>query len=222
MIVFVIIGFTPFLFFSSHFNKNPLPWPLIIHGSINLLWFAALFYQSWLAYKGRIRKHQKTGNYGFILAAVIVFLNGFTIFNVTQKFHAGQYSMQGASGLSLGNFTGFVIFSTIIFLAFKLRKKPEYHKRFIYLYSLSLMGFATDRIGRMIYEYVPNIPLGSIGFALFIHVIFVIALFVYDWKSLKRIHPASILALLLPFINVVLIFYLLGNGYGERFVNFFG
>lgn len=220
MIIVVFIGFTPSFIFRPVFKESQLPTSIIIHGIFNILWFVVLLYQSWNIYKGRILNHKKIGLIGFSLAAIIIIMNFYLIYMVTQKYHEGEYSLQLAAGLSLGNFVGYVMNSIIIILAFFLKHKPEYHKRLIFLFSLSLVSFASDRIGRMIIN-TDDVGLNGILMGYAVHVLFIIALIIYDIKTRKKPHFISILGLFIPIISLSLIFYLLSNGYGEVFLNLF-
>ena len=220
MIIVVIIGFSPSLIFRPVFKDTQLPTSLIIHGIINLLWFVILLYQTWFIFKGKIINHKKIGYFGFSLAAIIVIMNFFIIYMVTQKYHNGEYSLQAAAGLSLGNFIGYVINSVIIALAYFYKHRHDYHKRLIYLFSLSLVSFASDRIGRMFID-TGDVGLNGIIMGYAIHIIFIVALIIYDVKTRKKPHVISILGIFIPIISLSLIFYLLGNGYGEVFLNLF-
>lgn len=221
MIIIVIIGFTPSLLFRPYFNNSQLPTPLIIHGIINILWFVVLLYQSRAVYKNKIINHKKIGLYGFALATIIIILNFVMIYGVTQKYHSGEYSAELAAALGLGNFVGYVINSIIIILAYYLRKKPDYHKRLIYLFSLSLVAFAADRIGRMSLNLSDDIGLNGVAMLFLVHFAFVIALILYDIKTRKKPHIVSVIGFFIPVVSISLIFYLLSNGYGEVFLNLF-
>lgn len=221
MIIVVIIGFTPSLIFRSYFNDNQLPTLLIVHGIINISWFALLIYQSWGVYRNKIINHKKMGLWGFTLAAIIILMNFLIIYGVTQKYHSGEYSLQAAAGLSLGNFVGYVTYSIILILAYFYKNKPAYHKRLIYIFSLSLVGFASDRIGRNMLTFTDDIGIKGIVMGFIFHFAFIIALIIYDIRTRRKPHFLSILGFFVPVFNIGLIFYLLGNGYGELFLNFF-
>jgi hypothetical protein len=81
------------------------------------------------------------------------------------------------------NMAAFVV---LIYLAYRHRKKPLWHKRFIFVGSFLVMepilGRVTDKL-----DINPEIGVPAISIMLFI------SMFIYDWSLLRRIHPITYL-----------------------------
>src|SRR6185369_9897622 len=91
-------------------------------------------------------------------------------------------------------FTGLitlVVFAGLAGTAIYLRQRPETHKRLILLATISLLGAATTRIGRILGLVFPAIgPLPFFG--LMLTDLFLIALIVHDWRTIARVHAAAL------------------------------
>lgn len=221
MTVIVLIGFSPSFLLRPLFTTKELPIAYIVHGTINLIWFVGLIYQTYMIAKCRILNHRKMGYGIFCWVIIMIFSNVYIIYLTAIRFHAGELSMQAASGVTLGNMVGLLFSTLIIAMAFYWRNRPKIHKRLIFIFSIGLMGFATDRIGRNLIPLTENLMLNGVLMSLIIQNLFFLGLILFDIRRFKKPHFLTIIGILLPFIKLPTIFLLLQNGLGEKFLNLF-
>jgi hypothetical protein len=80
-------------------------------------------------------------------------------------------------------------FAVLILLAYLKRKNSVEHKRYLYMGTLYVLGPVLDRVAGKIMS-VDELLLVVI-FELIIWNSLFISLFVYDWLTLKKVHPIS-------------------------------
>lgn len=116
-----------------------------------------------------------------MLAAIGVFISTLYIFIV---IYEGWDAM---SPIVKANRFLMLSFALMVWLGYRNRKQPAWHKRFMYMATLYMFGPPIlDRALGKLY--------GDINYELFSLIIWnslFISLFIYDWITLKRIHPIS-------------------------------
>ena len=95
----------------------------------------------------------------------------------------------------LGVYLQIIFFGFFLYRAYRKRFQVDFHKRYILLASLSIMPAATDRMYHFIGPWSLEIML----------LIFIAALIGYDFYTLKSIHKANKLGIILLFISTFLI-----------------
>jgi hypothetical protein len=180
----VILGFSRTA--NDHlFHANP-PRPLLlwIHGAAFSMWVVFFIAQSALVRARKVSVHRLLGWFGAGLAAVMIVL-GFTIAVVMARFDTVVLHQQGADAFLSIPFADMIIFGSCIGMAIYWRKKPEYHRRLVFVATCQLMDAA---IGR--FDFIFN------------HSLFYLALdclialgMVRDWVVDKRVHKVYLYAL---------------------------
>ena len=130
---------------SNLFHANP-PRPLLLwmHGAAFSSWLVFFTLQSALVRTRRVGVHRFLGWFGAGLATVMVIL-GFTIAVVMARFDTFRLHQKGADAFLSIPFVDMTIFGTCIALAIYWRKRPEYHRRLIFIASCGLMDAALGR-----------------------------------------------------------------------------
>jgi len=140
--------------FSQSVNQNlfhaTVPRPLIlwIHGAAFSLWILFFIFQSSLVRLRKVSWHRFFGWFGAGLATAMVVL-GFTTAVVMTRFDIHQLHETGVDSFIAIPFCDMVVFGTLIALAIYWRKKPELHRRLIFVASCQLMDAPLGR-----FEYV--------------------------------------------------------------------
>ena len=136
------------------FHAKPRrPLLLWMHGAAFSIWIVFFIAQSALVRVRKVSLHRTLGWFGAALAAVMVVL-GVTVGVVMARFDAFVLQEKGvASGLSI-SFIDMAVFGTCMALAIAWRKKPDYHRRLIFIGSCMLMDAA---LGRFHYIYTHNL-----------------------------------------------------------------
>ena len=152
--------------FSRTANQNlfhpavPRPFLLWIHAAAFTLWIVFYILQSALVRIRKVKWHRLLGWFGVGLAAVMVPL-GFTIAIIMGRFDKHVMHIADANTFLSVPFGDMLIFTVFVALAIYWRRKPEYHRRllflgtcalldapfgrFDYLFNHSLFYFALDR-----------------------------------------------------------------------------
>ena len=187
-------GFAPTYYLNSFFGAADLTALKHVHGVVMTSWFVLFFVQARLAATGRIAIHRNLGMVGIFVAMLVLAL-GTTLAIVAGK--AGVSPVPGISPLvfmvlPLGEM---VAFSALFTAAIALRKRSDYHKRFMLLASISMLAPAFARF--------PTDALGLSGPPVFFALtdLVILACIGYDTVKNRRLHPAFVSGL--AFIVVV-------------------
>jgi len=182
--VIVIVGFSQSVD-ANLFHANP-PRPLLlwIHGAAFSMWVVFFIAQSALVRAKKVSVHRLLGWFGVALAVVMVVL-GLTIAVVMARFDTVVLKVKDAQPFLSVPFTDVLVFGSFIAMAIYWRKKPEFHRRLVFIASCLLM----------------DAPFGRFDF-LFNHALFYPVLdcllllgIVRDWIVDKRVHKVYLYAL---------------------------
>ena len=180
----VILGFSRTAN-ANLFHANP-PRPLLlwIHGAAFSTWMVFFIAQSALVRARKVSVHRLLGWFGAGLAAVMVVL-GFTIAVVMAGFDTVVLHQKGADAFLSVPFADMIIFGSCIGLAIYWRKKPEYHRRLVFIASCQLMDAA---IGRFDFMFNHNLFYPALDCLIVLGM-------VRDWVVDKRVHKVYLYAL---------------------------
>ncbi len=120
------------------FHANP-PRPLLlwIHGAAFSTWVVFFIAQSALVRARKVSVHRLLGWFGTGLAAVMVVL-GLTIAVVMTRFDTFVLQQKGVDAFLSIPFADMLVFGSCIAMAIYWRKKPEYHRRLVFIASANL------------------------------------------------------------------------------------
>jgi hypothetical protein len=130
---------------NNLFHANP-PRPLLLwfHGTAFSTWVVFFILQSALVRTHKVSVHRFLGWFGTALAATMVVL-GCTIAVVMARFDGRVLHQPGVDAFLSIPFCDMVIFGTCMALAIYWRKKPDFHRRLIFIASAELMDAAIGR-----------------------------------------------------------------------------
>jgi hypothetical protein len=144
ILVTVFIGFARTYFLAGVF-RAPLPSLLVhIHGAVFSSWILLLITQIALVSAGRVDIHRRLGLAGFALACLMVILG---VLTATKLLARGVspvpvFDPQTFYVIPIG---GMLMFSTLIFFAYRERINPAAHKRLILITTIALLDAPTGR-----------------------------------------------------------------------------
>jgi hypothetical protein len=150
---------------------------LWIHGAAFSTWVVFFIAQSALVCVRKVSVHRLAGWFGVGLAAVMVAL-GFTIAVVMTRFDTVVLQQKGADAFLSIAFADMLIFGACIAMAIYWRKKPEYHRRLVFIASCQLMDAA---IGRFDFMFNHNLFYPALDCLIVLGM-------VRDWVVDKRVH----------------------------------
>ena len=176
----VLVGFSRTFFIPMARRSLTKPLVVHVHGALFFTWTALLVIQVVLAATKRLKTHRKVGSFaGWLVLPMLVLGSIVAARDTVHNFKSGQ----GNSALSFfyGELADLAMFGLLAGGAMLLRSKPEYHKRWVILGSLGLIGAAIGRIPE-ISSQGQNIFLGLIA-----------SVAIYDIASRRMIHPATVI-----------------------------
>ena len=177
--------FGPLLAGTKAVFTHPVDQPAIVHvhGWSFFLWYALLLAQVVLINIGSRSLHRLFGQASMALVAV-AFVTGCIIIPVN------IYLGVRVTGSPVWPWFGLMIlaavFMFLIFylLAFKHRRNPEFHKRYMIVASVAALGAAMFRIlGQIRGPDLLNIPIGNV-----LPVLFLVVALLRDWRVEGRPH----------------------------------
>jgi len=185
MLITVVVGFGPTYYFAGVFNA-PLPSRVIhLHGALFSCWILMLIAQNSLTWVGRVDIHRKLGLAGFLLACLMV-LVGWAA--ATDRLARGT----APPGLDTYFFyivpmTDMVIFATLIFFGYRMRRDSAAHKRIMYIATVGILIAAIARFPtKWLFHNALHAAIASYAFLLL--------LIGYDLWSTRKIHRATLWA----------------------------
>jgi len=177
-------------------SLGPLPPIVHVHGFFYFSWMILLIVQPSLVRQGNVAMHRNVGLLGIALGTgVVIFGSIVTIIFTKRAVAASDPTVYGLMYISLLAVFGF---GALLFLAIKNKSNAAAHKRFILLATTVLLIGGINRI------------FGALGWgfdASFVYLpryltvdLFIVALLVYDWRTLGKPHSATLIG---ASINIV-------------------
>ena len=231
LLAIVIIGFTPSLYLRAVFETPPIPPYLHLHGAILTGWFVWLVAQASLVRKRNVALHRRLGYFAAAYGLLVVAGGLMATLNVVSRdlgmgitfdvdmaeidtaLGSGISYLAFISGVVWANIAGVCTFAALICAAVIFRSRPEFHKRFILVGTVSILGPALARISRL------EILGGEQGlFTPLALISLLAAILFYDLLSLKKLHNASLAAIIFAIAMNVLGTRISQSDFGLEFV----
>lgn len=197
MLLVVFLGFGRSFFLRPLYIEAPLPPHLIVHGVVMTTWFLLFVVQAVLVSAKRITLHRQLGLAG-IVVAFAAFVTGVLV-NVRIASRAmaadSPERTQDMLAFASASLVGLLPFVPLIVLALWYVRRPAVHKRLMFWAFAWVLGPAftnTRPLGRVLDALVaPQLPFFPAD------LFWLLALVVYDWRTIRRVHPATYLTFVL-------------------------
>lgn len=227
----VLLGFAPSLFLRFAFETPPIPLYLHLHGAILTGWFIWLVAQAWLIRIKNPILHRKLGyfaaTYGLavLMGGLMASLNSVSrglgigatldtnIADINPAMGAGITYLIFISDVVWANIIAVSTFAILLCSAVIFRAQSEVHKRLILIATVSILEPALARISRI------EILGGEQG--PFIHsalLILLAAIIIYDLVTLKKVHKATLAAIIFAITLNRLGSMIAGSEFGLEFI----
>lgn len=183
----VVWGFARTFFIPVAQGTYSRPLVVHIHGALFFGWTMLLFIQAWLAATRRLQLHRKIGSISAWLIVPMLLMGTVVAWRDTiHDFYQGD----GDAALSFfyGELADLTMFGMLAGGAMLVRSKPEFHKRWVILGSLGLLGAAIGRIALLQ------------AYGMFIVNGLAISVALYDLASRRAIHAATWVGLAVLFL----------------------
>ena len=170
-------------------SLDPLPPIVHIHGLFYFAWMILLVVQPALIRQGNVALHRSLGLLGISIGTGVVLLGSIVTIIFTKNMIAiSEPNLYGLMYISLLAVLGF---GSLFFLALKNIRNSTAHKRFVLFATITLLigglnriyaafGFDVDAEFAYLLRYL-TVDL------------FIVAIIMYDWKSLGQLHRATII-----------------------------
>jgi hypothetical protein len=180
----VILGFSRTVNVNLFHANPPRPRLLWVHGAAFSAWLIFFITQSALVRVRKVSVHRMLGLFGAGLAAVMVVL-GVTIAVIMARFDSVVLHQKDVDAFLSVPFVDMIIFGSCIAMAIYWRKKPEYHRRLIFIATCQLMDAA---IGRFDFMFNHNLFFPALDCLILLGV-------ARDWWVEGRVHKVYLYAL---------------------------
>jgi hypothetical protein len=198
-----IIGFLPTYWLQlapRTFNGPPL---LHIHAVLCTAWVIYIVSQAWLASSGRIRSHRDWGLAGIALATAVVIVGITTAVVGLEEFLARGFGDRARSFL-VNPLSAIGLFGIFTGAAIACVHRPEWHKRFMIVGTVSLIQAPAARFGFLMAQGMhpglrpglvgPPPPMAPLVVGLILQLILVAGM-IQDKRTRGRVHPAWLIGL---------------------------
>jgi uncharacterized membrane protein YozB (DUF420 family) len=187
----VFIGFAPTFYLRGTFNPDKsLSILLHLHGFVLSSWIILFLVQTILIVRGSRMLHQRLGWLLAGLAVAVVFLMSAAI---VEQLRRAPPEPPPAFALAFGAFD-IIVFAILVGSAIYLRRRSDWHKRFMLSATILLVGAALVRV--WVFLGVHDLPKIMILEPLLTDLLLVPCL-IYDLTTRRKIHPAYFVALAL-------------------------
>jgi len=192
MALLVVVGFARTFYFKAWLPdvgyavaSEPI---FYIHGVLFSAWMLLLVMQISLARIGRVRLHRQTGVFGAILAASMVTIG--IIGSIVAARRPDGFSdvpVPPLQWLAIP-FFDMVFFGLFVGLAIVMRRNSQSHKRLMLLATINIIDAAVIRLPLSIILNDPFIMMYLVAD------IFIVFLVIWDYYSIRRLHPVTLWA----------------------------
>jgi FtsH-binding integral membrane protein len=177
----MVAGFWP-TYFMRNAALPPLTWLYHAHGALFVCWMLLFIVQTSLISSQRTDLHRKLGVLGAAVAA-LMFAMGVTVSIETLRRGGGPPAGDPRFFFAIPMGDMFV-FGALAAAGILMRRRTDWHKRFMLLASISVITAAVAR-------FLVQIGMGGPG--LFVGTdLFVLAVVIYDFVTRGRVHPATL------------------------------
>lgn len=200
LVLLMLLGFGPSFYLKGIVPPYPRPNPtlppaVLLHGGLFTLWMLTVVAQTQLVSAGRRDLHMKLGAFGVLLAVIMVPVMYLT--SVWQVARANQPPFTDPLTWTIVPLAGIVPFAWLVWTGWRRRRDAQWHKRA--MLSAAILVVMGPAIGRL-----PIAPptLGGFTFQFLLGLALFAPLFIWDRRSLGRIHPATKLGFAMAVISV--------------------
>lgn len=201
-VVILLAAFVPeFRRFAA--GTFPIPWILHVHAAIMASWVAAFALQAYLGATGRTATHRRVGPYavglGWLAWASMIFVEFRSFVAHPLPTDMAEYDWDLP-----GPFI-YLIFAMFLAWAVHERSRPQWHKRLMTFALFVSLEAAMQR-----FTWIP-VDRGFGPFALALDLSLLVPLAAYDLRTLRGLHPATIIGAALLLSAEAVLFLLWGT-----------
>ena len=153
------------------------------HGAFVMAWLLLFLSQALHVQIGRTARHRLLGWIGLaVVPGVVLTTMAMGIFAMRRDLAAGEGEI--ATSILVGSFTTPLIFAGLFACAVAWRRRPDFHKRAMFLATAVILWPAFFRFR----HYFPTVPRPDIWFAFVLAQLPILAAMLHDRLTLGRVH----------------------------------
>ena len=179
-----IAGFAKTFFLplmQDTFKAAPI---FFVHGGFFFAWVFLFAVQVFLIRFKNPSLHRKLGVLAMVIAVgMVVSCIGVGVSAMQRDLESGLGQIARSS--LMGVFTGMLLFSSLFIAGLAYRRRPDFHKRLMFLATVFVLWPAWFRFR----HYFPDVPRPEIVFGFVFADIPIIIAMIYDKLTIKRVHP---------------------------------
>lgn len=184
----VFIGFSRSFYLKPVFHAPPELSPLmVVHGLAFTAWIFVLITQTGFVATGRRDLHRRLGAAGAALAALMVVLGIWLAIDALRRGFSPVGAPPPVVFFAIP-FFDMIAFAALIIMGIANRAQFDWHKRLMILSNVALVDAAIARFP------IDAIATGGAPVFFLLSDLFILAMAIYDWRTLRRIHPATLWA----------------------------
>lgn len=159
---------------------------LSLYGAVLTAWFVLLVLQTTLVRSGFMQLHRRVGLFGMFIAALVFAIGCYDALLQAGRAEVNSFGM-AARDFLIVPLTDLLLFGVCVLAAYSARHGKKSHKRWIVLAAISVLGV-------MVAHLLPLSILSTAGYLLtyLFADVFLVALALWDLKSLGRLHPVTL------------------------------
>lgn len=182
MSAFIAVGFARTYYLRFLSPLPPLASYLQLHGAVFTAWLVVFVAQTRLVANHRVQLHRRLGFLSVALAALVVIVGLVTI---AVTVAAKPLRPNGLTGVQFAivPLVTIMLFAAFVALGIMYRKRADWHKRFMVLAMIAVLGPAITRFLSLF-----SARQYSMIFQILIPALFVAWAMLADWRSRGRVH----------------------------------
>lgn len=189
LLLIAMAGFGRSFFAAIAAGEFDRPWFVHVHGIVMFSWLLFFIAQAGLAGTGHLKLHMRLGLVGLPLFVLVMI--GAIVVSVLGLIHTPPPIERLIDNIFLLQLFAFVLLPLFFSLGMTARRKrPDHHKRYMLLLTFLMVEAALSRI-----DYIPG--MGSQDTFYWVQYLYLdtilLALVLYDWRTLGRPHPATLI-----------------------------
>lgn len=191
-------------------NLRPLSPVVHFHGLFYFAWMLLLMLQSGLVNSGNIALHRTLGTMGISVATgLVIFASVISVLNIAASLEIGPdpFLFQ----LMYLNIVAIVSFTILFTMAMNNTRRKDYHRRYILIATIAFIGAGINRF----YVFAFEVDFAPFWILYAVSDLFIAAILLHDWKTLGKLHPASITGAAIVMAIQVLQWPIAGTGVFE-------
>jgi len=188
MAFFIFAGFS-MTYFQPVLTRTGLSYPPVVHlhGAIFFCWILLLLIQPVLVNMGNFKLHRSVGTFGIVIASMLILMGTLiTIMFAGASANSGIPDYNSLMYLSVNAVVGF---AALFCLAIRNVRRIENHKRLMLSATIFILPPGINRLYMVIWELAE----APVFWTYLTMDLLVAAILVYDWRTLGKISPISIL-----------------------------